>query len=145
MTASPIFTVHLFLNESVFINITIFLLLAIVNILTVFLLWGNIPTFLDNWTVATQQTFQHCFIVGFRLIWCRDVTKRQTNVEKKLCASTLMFTTSNNVESMLSISTLTLTTLEKVGTMLSFSTCIFITLGNVETTMWIWPFERNKK
>ena len=27
-----------------------------------------------------QQTFQRCFDVGFRLIWCRDLIQRQINV-----------------------------------------------------------------
>ena len=29
-------------------------------------------------------------------------------------------------------------------TTLPFSTSIFTTLGNVETTLWIWPYEKNK-
>ena len=73
----------------------------------------------------TQQTFQHCFNVVVKLIWLRDVGRRQTNVETMLCMSTLKFTTLNKVESTFSISTLILTTLE-----------------SVEATLWIWPFSK---
>ena len=30
--------------------------------------------------ILTEQTFQRCFDVGFRLIWRRDVVQRQINV-----------------------------------------------------------------
>ena len=36
---------------------------------------------------VSQQTFQRCFNVVFRLIWPRDVAQRQTNVEGTLCTS----------------------------------------------------------
>ena len=75
-----------------------------------------------------QQTFQRRFNVAFRLIWRRDVTQRQINVETTLCFSTLNWTTLDNVE-----------------TTLSFSTSIFTTLGNVETTLQIWLFEKKLK
>ena len=70
----------------------------------------------------SQQTFQRGFNVVFRLIWRRDITQRQINIETTLCTSTL-----NNVESTLYISTL-----------------IWTTLDNVETTLWIWRFEKKK-
>ena len=94
--------------------------------------------------MVSQQTFQHCFNVVFRLIWRRDVAQRQINIETTLCTSTLEFTTLNNVKSTLSISTLIWTTLDNVETT-SFSESIFTTLGNVETTLWIWPFEKKNK
>ena len=52
MTASPVFTVLLILNESVFITINIFLLLYIVNILTILLVEWWIAGLVDKWTVG---------------------------------------------------------------------------------------------
>ena len=80
----------------------------------------------------TQQTFQRRFNVVFRLIWRRNVPQRQINVETSFCTSKL------------EISTFTGTTSDNVETTLSFSTSICITLGNIETTLWIWPYEKNK-
>ena len=76
----------------------------------------------------TQQTFQHQFNVVFRLVWRRNVTQRQINVETTLYMSTLKSTTQNNVE-----------------TKLCFSTLNWTTLGNVETTVRIWPFKKKYK
>ena len=62
MTASPIFTVLLFLNESVFITINNFLLLPIVNILTILLVEWEIAGLVDKWTVCisiNEQILQH--------------------------------------------------------------------------------------
>ena len=89
-----------------------------------------------------QQTFQHQLNVVFRLIWHRDVARRQINVETTFCTSTLKFTTFNNVKKMLYISSLNWTTLDNVQKTLSFSASIFATLGNVETTLRIWSFRK---
>ena len=91
----------------------------------------------------SQQTFQRRFNVVFRLIWRRDVTQRQINVET-LCLSTLKFTTFNNVETTFSISMLNWTMLDNVEATLSFSTSIITTLRNDETRLRIWPLEKKK-
>ena len=95
--------------------------------------------------VISQQTFQRCFNVVFRLVRRRDVRPRQINVEPTLCILTLEFTMSNNVESMLCISTLIWTTLDNVETTLSFSTLICTTLVNIETAFWKWQFLKRTK
>ena len=80
--------------------------------------------------VTTQQTFQSCFNVDFRLIWCRDVAQHQINVEineSTLCLWRLEYATLNNVESMLSISKLIWTTLDNVETTLYFLMSILTT------------------
>ena len=59
--------------------------------------------------------------------------------------SALKFTVLNNVESTLSIWTLILTTFDNVKAMLLVSTSNFKTLINVETTFWLWPFEKGLK
>ena len=53
MTACPLYLpFYLFLNESVFTTINIFLLLPIVNILTILLLEWEIAGLVDKWTVG---------------------------------------------------------------------------------------------
>ena len=63
MTASPLYLpFYLFLNESVFTTINIFLLLPIVNILTILLLEWEIAGLVDKWTVGisiNEQILQH--------------------------------------------------------------------------------------
>ena len=62
MTASSIFTVLLFLIESVFITINNFLLLPIVNILTILLVEWEIAGLVDKWTVCiriNEEILQH--------------------------------------------------------------------------------------
>ena len=80
----------------------------------------------DSRDFKTCSTFQCCFNVVLRLIWQRDVSQHETNVETMLCTSTFEFTTLNNVELTLSI-----------------STSIWTTLGNVQTTLWIWAFAKS--
>ena len=75
----------------------------------------------------TQQTFHHCFNVVIRLIWLREVTQRQINVETTLCLPILKLTTLN-VKSTLSISTQILTALDNIETMFFFPTSSFTTL-----------------
>ena len=53
---------ELFLSESVFITMNIFLLLAIVNILTILLAGWKIAASVDKWTIAisiNEQILQH--------------------------------------------------------------------------------------
>ena len=53
---------ELFLSESVFITMNIFLLLAIVNILTILLAGRKIAASVDKWTIAisiNEQILQH--------------------------------------------------------------------------------------
>ena len=62
MTASSIFTVLLFLIASVFITINNFLLLPIVNILTILLVEWEIAGLVDKWTVCiciNEEILQH--------------------------------------------------------------------------------------
>ena len=80
-----------------------------------------------------------------RLVWRRDVGKRQTNIGSLFFTSTLNVTTLNNVESTLSILVLILTTFDNVETTLSFLTSRFTTLTNFETTLWIWPYAKKMK
>ena len=100
--------------------------------------------YMYNMYIYTQQTFPRCFNIVRRLIWRRDVSQRQINVEITFCTSTLEFTTLNNFESTLSISTLLWTTLGNVEATLSFSTSIHATLNHVETKLWIWPLKKWK-
>ena len=86
----------------------------------------------------SQQTFQSCFNVVFRLIWSREVAQRQINVEATFFTSTSEFKALNNVVYFN-------VDLNNTETTLSFSTSIFTTLGNVKTTLWIWPFEKKKQ
>ena len=56
------FPYYLFLNESVFITINIFLLFPIVNILTILLVEQKIVALVDKWGVSisiNEQILQH--------------------------------------------------------------------------------------
>ena len=94
--------------------------------------------------LPTQQAFQCCFDVGFRLIWRRDVVQRNINVETTLRTSTLDSTTLDNVKSTLSISTLIWRTLGNVETTLPFAMLICTTLSHLETALWMWPLKKWK-
>ena len=82
--------------------------------------------------VLTQGAFQRHFHVVLSLIWRRDVW-RQVSLEATLCTSALKFTTNQRC------------LFYFVQTTLSFSTSIFTTMGNVETTLWMWSFEKKVK
>ena len=112
--------------------------------------WNFLQVILKDWVNSnehllyirhlTQQTFQRCLNVVVRLICCREVEQRETNVETTLCMQTLKFTTLNNVESTLSISTLILTTLDNVVTALQ--TRPFA--KNWKEQKYVWAFEEKQ-
>ena len=102
--------------------------------------FGLIFLFLNFYIASSQQTFQRWFSVAFRLKWRHDVAQRQINVETTLRTSRLKSTTFNNVVYF----KVELSNVRQRRNKLSFSTSILATLGNFETTLRIWPFQKNK-